>query len=168
MKKKIVLIALLVLCLAAPVFASLNGVTRKDSLGVGLNLGTNTGVAFRYGMGDFDITANVSFDVLEVFNGTVVIAGDVGGAWNFYTIDGGRNLQFPLTFGVSAVPALVIGDGTTSFNFSILFPVGIEYTFDDVPITVYLKLAPGMSIVDNASVKVSPEFGAYIGALWNF
>ena len=61
MKKRLVLVALIALCLVAPVFAADNysGVAKKNSVGLGLNLGTNTGVGFRYGMGDFDILANI-------------------------------------------------------------------------------------------------------------
>ena len=54
----------------------------------------------------------------------------------------------------------------------MLFPVGIEYNFDqldpDVPITVYFRLAPGFTVLKANNPDVSFEMSAYLGALWNF
>lgn len=167
MKKKIVLIALLVLCLAVPAFSATRGVAKNNSFGLGLNLGTVNGVAMRFGMGDFDLLANVGFDVLNISADSWTLTGDVAASYKVYTIDGGRNLQFPITVGISAVPSITFASETT-VNFDVLVPVGIEYTFDEVPITLYLRLAPGLQVIANTKVEPAFAFGGYIGALWNF
>ncbi len=167
MKKRIVLVALLVLCLMAPVFAaSTKGVTQKGSVGVGLNLGTNTGVGFRYGMGQFDVLANFGLNNFK-FN-PFSMSVDAAASYKVYTIDGGkRNLQFPITVGGGAALAITFAE-KPAIDFSVLVPVGIEYTFADVPITLYLRLAPGVEIFNASSFKLGFAFAGYIGALWNF
>lgn len=165
MKKRIAVIALVILCAAAPMFAASNttGAADRNTLGVGLNLGTNTGVGFRYGYGPFDVIANVGFDFLKFGNGNWALSFDVGASYQVYTIDGGRNLQFPITVGLIAAPGVTFGS-SPSFNLSVMVPVGIEYTFDDVPVTAYFRLAPGMKILPSVGFTC----GAFIGALWNF
>ena len=168
MKKRIVLVALIAICLVAPVFAANNysGVAKKNSVGVGLNLGTNTGVGLRYGMGDFDILANIGLDVFKL--NPLTLSGDVAASYNVYTIDGGKNLKFPITVGAGANVGLKFGKDKLGFDLSVLVPVGIEYTFADVPITLYLRLAPGVNLFNNSDFGFKFGFAGYIGALWNF
>lgn len=164
MRKKILIIVALICLVALPLMAaSYNGVTKKNSVSVGLNLGTNTGVGMRFGMGDFDILANVG---LNNFSANV-LAGDVAASYLVYTIDGGRNLQFPITVGAGVTTALGFGNNV-NFNIGAIVPVGIEYTFKDVPVTLYLRLAPGVSILQANKIKVGFDFAGYLGALWNF
>lgn len=168
MKKKLALLALVFVVFVTPAFSA--GVSKDNSVGVGLNLGTNTGVGLRFGLGDFDILSNLGFSMLDAFEGDFRLAGDVAASWNFYTIDGGRGLEFPLTVGAGANIAI---DFTNDFNtdVSVLFPVGIEYNFDqisDVPITVYFRFAPGFTVVENSKGHVEFDYGIYLGALWNF
>lgn len=111
MKKKIALIAVIFALIMTPVFAA-GGVSEDNSMGVGLNLGTNTGVALRFGLGDFDVLANLGFDMLNIFNGDFTLAGDAAASWNFYTIDGGRGLEFPLTVGVGVNTAISFNSTT--------------------------------------------------------
>ncbi|MDY5930697.1 MAG: hypothetical protein SPJ34_01550, partial [Candidatus Ornithospirochaeta sp.] len=78
MKKKALLICLLAALLVSPVFADSTKGTEKDgSFGLGLNLGTNTGVGMKFGMGSFDVLANVGLDNFKVSNAGVGIGGDV-------------------------------------------------------------------------------------------
>ncbi len=168
MKKRIAIVALLVLCLAAPVFAgSTLGASKRNTLGVGLNLGTNTGVGFRYGIGNFDVIANVGLDLLHIGDG-VAFGGDAGVSYQVYKFDLGHGNYMPLTVGLVGVTAFAASDNGVAFDLSALVPVGIEYTFQDVPITLYLRLAPGMTIMQNTALDIGFDFGAYIGALWNF
>ena len=167
MKKKIVLVTLLVLLILVPAFSATTGSSKKGSVGVGANLGTVNGVALRFGMGDFDLLANIGFDVLNISKDSWTIAGDVAASYKVYTIDGGRNAQFPITVGLSAVPSVTFGNNTV-VNLDVLVPVGIEYTFSDVPITLYLRLAPGLSVIEANQPDVGFAMGGYIGALWNF
>ena len=167
MKKRLVLVALIALCLVAPVFAADNysGVAKKDSVGLGLNLGTNTGVGFRYGMGDFDILANIGLNLFKL--NPLTLSGDVAASYSVYTIDGGKNLQFPITVGAGVKTGFRFGDNF-GFDLSVLVPVGIEYTFSNVPITLYLRLAPGVQLLKNTKFNVAFDFAGYVGALWNF
>lgn len=167
MKKRIVLVALLVLCLVAPVFAanSYNGVTKKGSVGVGLNLGTNTGVGLRFGMGEFDVLANVGLNNFKF--DPLTLSADAAASYNVYTIDGGRNCKFPITVGASVSTAMTFADGF-GLDLSVLVPVGIEYTFSEVPITLYLRLAPGVNLLKATKFDIGFGFAGYIGALWNF
>ena len=169
MKKKIAIIAVVFALIVTPVFAA-GGVSEDNSIGVGLNLGTNTGVALRFGLGDFDVLANFGFDMLNIFNGDFTLAGDAAASWNFYTIDGGRGLEFPLTVGVGVNTAISFNDGVKT-DLSVIVPVGIEYNFNqisDVPITMYLRLAPGMQMLEANKWDPSFDFAFYLGALWNF
>lgn len=168
MKKRIIVIALLVLCLITPVFAaSYKGAADKGSVGVGLNLGTNTGVGFRYGMGKFDVLANFGLNNFK-FN-PFSMSADAAVSYKVYTIDGGkRNLQFPITVGGGAALGMTFADSSVGIDFALLLPVGIEYTFNEVPITLYLRLAPGLQLFTNTNFKMNFAFAGYIGALWNF
>ena len=67
MKKKLALLALVFVVLVTPAFSA--GVSKDNSVGVGLNLGTNTGVGLRFGLGDFDILSNLGFSMLDAFEG---------------------------------------------------------------------------------------------------
>lgn len=166
--KKTLLIVLVVLLLATPLFAaSYNGVTKKNSVGVGLNLGTNTGVGMRFGMGDFDIIANVGLANFGVSSNGIGISADAAVSYNVYTL-AIEKLEFPVTVGLGANGSFYFGD-TSAISIAALVPVGIEYTFDGAPITVYLRLAPGLSFnIVGSDFKLGFGFAGYLGALWNF
>ncbi len=170
MKKKIALVALIFAMLVTPAFA-IGGVSDDNSFGIGLNLGNNTGVGMRFGFGDFDVLANVGLAAFSLNSSGLGLGGDAAFSWNFYTIDGGRALEFPLTVGAGVSSSFFFGENTT-VNLSVLFPVGVEYNFDqldpDVPITVYFRLAPGFTVLKANNPDVSFEMSAYLGALWNF
>lgn len=166
MKKKIALVALIFAMLVTPAFA-IGGVSDDNSFGIGLNLGRNSGLGMRFGFGDFDILANVGLFDFGISDNGVAVAGDAAFSWNFYTIDGGRALEFPLTVGAGVSTGVHFGDPFV-FDLSVLFPIGIEYNFaqlnPDVPITVYFRIAPGLAILPDLGFGWS----AYLGALWNF
>lgn len=168
MKKVLIIGLCLASLLLCPVFASssTSGSVEKNSWGLGLNLGTNTGLGVRYGMGDFDLIANIGADIfrLDEFH----LSGDVAVDYKVYTIDGGNEyIQFPITVGAGVNTSMKFKDNF-EMDMSVVIPVGIEYTFVGVPITIYLRLAPGMKLMKENSVKVSPAFAGYVGALWNF
>lgn len=170
MKKKIALVLLALVLLATPAFAA-GGVTRDNSWGIGVNLGNNTGVALRFGFGDFDLLANVGLAAFSLNSNGLGLGGDVAFSWNFYTIDGGADLEFPLSIGLGASTQVHFGDPTGA-NLSVIVPVGIEYDFSqlnsDVPITAYFRLAPGVTILRANKVDIAFDFVAYLGAIWTF
>lgn len=172
MKKRVLIIALLIALILVPVSAaSYRGSERDGAFGIGLNLGTNTGVGLKFGMGNFDILANVGLLNFGIGEDGLSMSGDVAVSYNVYTIDGGRNLEFPITVGLGATTSFHFGDPFL-FNLGVVVPVGIEYSFaqlnPDVPITVYLRLAPGVSLINGNDFKVGFAFAGYLGALWMF
>jgi hypothetical protein len=166
MKKKVFIVLAVVCLLATPLMAanSYKGSTDKGSFGIGLNLGTNTGVGMRFGMGNFDVLANVGLNNFS----TNTLSADAAVSYLVYTIDGGNKyIQFPITVGAGGSCAMTFGDDF-SISVAALVPVGIEYTFVDVPITCYLRIAPGVQILSANDLHIGLGFAGYIGALWNF
>ena len=166
MKKKVLLVALLVALILAPVTAaSYRGSEQDGAIGVGLNLGTNTGVGLKFGFGDFDILANIGLDNF-VFN-PFSLGGDVAVSYELYDFDFGHGHHMPLTLGVGAKTGFVFAD-KFGFDLSVVFPVGISYQIPDFPMQFYLRLAPGLALLQNTSFKLGFDFAGYIGALWMF
>lgn len=159
--KKFLLIVMVCLLAVSGVFAaSYKGASDKDSFGLGLNLGTNNGVIINYGLGKVDLEAIVGFGVI---NGSL----DVEIAGNYCLIDfakGNFAGSMPLTVGAE-------GYLSTDFDYlgvGALVPVKLSYTFPKVPMTLYLRVAPGVyfQLVD----EFDAGFGIHgsIGATYNF
>lgn len=162
MKKKVLLIALLVALILAPVTAtSYRGSENDGAIGVGLNLGTNTGVGLKFGFGDFDVLANIGLDNFR-FN-PFSLGGDVAVSYEVYDFDFGRGHHMPLTVGVGASMGFVFDDPFV-FDLAVLVPVGISYQIPDFPMQFYLRLAPGLAVLP----ELDFAFAGYIGALWMF
>ena len=168
MKKKAIVLFLVVTMAISGVFASVQGVLEKNDWSIGLNLGTINGLGFRYGFGGFDLTSNISANVIFDIANSINIGGDVGAMWQVYDIEIDRKNHLPVTIGTS------IGAGATipyngekvSATLSALFMAGIEYPIPDVPLTVYLRAGLGAGFLkDN---KFSPYFtgAGYIGLLY--
>ena len=113
----------------------------------------------------FDILANIGLNLFKL--NPLTLSGDVAASYNVYTIDGGRNCKFPITVGAGVSTAMTFADGF-GLDLSVLVPVGIEYTFSDVPVTLYLRLAPGVNLLKATKFDIGFGFAGYIGALWNF
>ena len=162
MKKKVLLIALLVALILAPVTAaSYRGSENDGAIGVGLNLGTNTGVGLKFGFGDFDVLANIGLDNFR-FN-PFSLGGDVAVSYEVYDFDFGRGHHMPLTVGVGTSMGFVFDDPFV-FDLAVLVPVGISYQIPDFPMQFYLRLAPGLAVLP----ELDFAFAGYIGALWMF
>ena len=162
MRKKVLLIALLVALILAPVTAaSYRGSENDGAIGVGLNLGTNTGVGLKFGFGDFDVLANIGLDNFR-FN-PFSLGGDVAVSYEVYDFDFGRGHHMPLTVGVGASMGFVFDDPFV-FDLAVLVPVGISYQIPDFPMQFYLRLAPGLAVLP----ELDFAFAGYIGALWMF
>lgn len=161
MKKKVLLVALLVALILAPVTAaSYRGSEQDGAIGVGLNLGTNTGVGLKFGFGDFDILANIGVADFE-FN-PFYLGGDVAVSYELYDFDFGHGHHLPLTLGAG----ILTGFGFDPFKFalSVVFPLGVSYQIPDFPMQFYLRVAPGLSVYP----EIDFDIAAYLGALWMF
>lgn len=164
MKKKVLLIALLVALILAPVTAaSYRGSEKNGTFGVGLNLGTNTGVGLKFGMGDFDILANIGLSNFQVSADRFSLAGDIAASYEVYDVDFGKGHHMPITVGVGASMGFVFSD-PFQFGLSVLVPVGVSYQIPDFPMQFYLRLAPGLAVLP----EINFGFAGYIGALWMF
>lgn len=168
MKKKILVVCLLIALVLVPATAaSYKGSTAKNTLGVGLNLGTNTGVGLKFGMGKFDVIGNVGIADFHFGNPTT-IAADAAASYEVYDIDIKGQHHMPITVGLGVNADFVIGS-ESSVSVGILAPVGIEYTIPTFPMNFYLRLAPGLDIkIDGSGVGFGFGFGAYLGALYMF
>ena len=118
-------------------------------------------------MSDFVITTENAADLPQQF----IQENEIGILSLYYTIDGGRDLQFPLTVGAGVTSSFHFGN-PFFVNLAVIFPLGIEYNFEqlnpDVPITMYVRLAPGFTLFNGGEFSVKFAFAGYIGALWMF
>ncbi|MDY0287691.1 MAG: hypothetical protein RBR15_02570 [Sphaerochaeta sp.] len=166
MKKRIypIVLVLLVLILvpvtAAP-FRSSSASYSKFALG--LNLGTNTGLGFQYRANrDFDVIGNLGLNNFGVSHLSFDMAANY--KVNEFRID---RADFDVTVGLGANVGIPLESGQ-NINFAVLVPFGIMYHFTEVPIDVYIRIAPGLQIVENGVVGIDLGFSAFLGALWRF
>ncbi|WP_320127731.1 hypothetical protein [uncultured Sphaerochaeta sp.] len=166
MKKVLCLMILVALVLVPATSATYNlSSAAKSTYAVGLNIGTNTGIGFQYRVNkDFDLIGNLG---LEYF-GISRLSFDVAANYKVsqFSIE---NADFIVTVGLGGLVAIPLESGV-GFDLSALVPVGLVYSFDkDVaPIDIYLRLAPGLRIIQNNSVHLGLGFSGYLGALWRF
>jgi|GEM_PF-451062 len=166
MKKRTFLIVftLLILILVPVSSASLRTSSASYSrFALGLNLGTNTGLGFQVRANrDFDIIGNLGLNNFGVKH----LAFDVAANYKIgeFNID---RADFDVTMGLGANVGIPL-DNDHGVNFSVLVPFGIVYHFTEVPIDMYVRLAPGVRIFNEGEIDISVGFSGFIGALWRF
>ncbi len=169
MNKKIVALILVVaLALCSLSAASSTGTSRKNAFSVGVGLGTNSGVALKYGMGNFDVQGNVG---IAIKNSKIAFSGDVGAFYNFYNINfntGALTKTQTISLTTGPVVALNVQDGLVAIDAN--WTVGGEYTFNKVPVTVFLKLGLGcgFALSESNSGVDFPRYYGVLGALYTF
>lgn len=168
MKKKVlILLIVAVLAVAPAMAASTRGSSDDGSFGIGLNLGTNTGLGMKFGMGKFDILANIGLANFNIGSNGFNLGGDVAVSYEVYDFDLGGPHHMPLTVGLGAAMTFRFAD-SFGFDLDLVVPVGIEYEIPDFPLAFYLRLAPGISLLDNTNFNINFGFAGYIGVLWVF
>lgn len=151
--KKVILVLALVLVIALPLSAA--GYMKTNGIGVGLSGGYPvSGVAVKYGMDDFRLVGTVGYNY-GVNSGIAIEAGAQYDLTEF-DIDG-----IPFYVNVGVTGAIGIG---SPFTLSVNVPFGVSYFFEDFPMEAFLKVGPGVKILD----KVGFDIGGAIGALWYF
>ena len=101
MKKKVlVLLVVAILAITPAMAANSKGASEDGSVGIGLNLGTNTGLGLKFGMGKFDIFANIGLDMFSLGSDGLRLGGDVGVSYEVYDIDLGGKEWTPIGFSV--------------------------------------------------------------------
>lgn len=167
MKKKVLILLVVAVLAIAPAMAATRGSSDDGSFGIGLNLGTNTGLGMKFGMGKFDVLANVGLANFNIGADGFNLGGDVAVSYEVYDIDIKGPHHMPVTVGLGAAMNFRFAD-QFGFDLSLVVPVGLEYQIPDVPVAFYLRLAPGISIMENTKVDIGFGFAGYIGVLWVF
>ena len=167
MNKKIVALFLVVaLALCSLSAAQSTGTARKNAFSVGVGLGTNSGVALKYGMGNFDVQGNVG---IALKNSKIAFSGDVGAFYNFYNINFNTGaLTKTQTISLTTGPLVALNVQDSLFALDAIWTIGAEYTFNKVPVTMFLKLGLGygFALSDNANSGIT-GYGV-LGALYTF
>lgn len=168
MKKKVlVLLVVAVLAVAPAMAADYRGSAEEGSVGVGINLGTNTGLGLKFGMGKFDIFADVGLDAWHIGSDGVGLGGDVGVSYEVYDIDLGGKHHMPITVGLMVPMGFFFGNNF-SMNLGVVIQAGLEYQFPEVPILLYLRLGGGIDMKIVGDWTLGGLFAGSIGALWMF
>jgi hypothetical protein len=166
MKKRIfpIVMVLLVLIVVPLSSASLRTSSAAYSkFALGLNLGTNTGLGFQYRANrDFDVIGNLGLNNFGVSHLSFDMAANY--KINEFYID---RADFDVTMGIGVNVGIPLDDNH-GVNFSVLVPFGIVYHFTEVPIDMYVRIAPGIRIINEGNVDVNVGFSGFIGALWRF
>lgn len=155
---------LIVLVLVPVSAASLNTSSAAQSrYAVGLNLGTNSGLGFQYRANrDFDIIGNLGLNNF----GTSHLSFDVAANYKIseFSIE---KADFDVTMGLGAYVGIPLKDGE-KVDFALLVPFGVVYHFESAPVDIYLRIAPGLKIIEGGTVGLGLGFSGYLGALWRF
>ena len=146
MKKKVLVLLVIALMAAVPAMAaSTRGAADDGSVGIGLNLGTNTGLGMKFGMGKFDIVANVGLDVLHISNGNLSLGGDVGFQYEVYDIQIDGPHHMPVTVGLLVPMGFTFGN-QFAMHLGVQAMAGLEYMIPDVPVLFYLRVGLGVDM----------------------
>ena len=157
MKKKVlVLLVVAVLAVAPAMAADYRGSAEEGSVGVGINLGTNTGLGLKFGMGKFDIFADVGLDAWHIGSDGVGLGGDVGVSYEVYDIDLGGKHHMPITVGLMVPMGFFFGN-SFAMSLGIQAMAGLEYQIPDVPVLFYLRVGLGVNLI------IAPEFKPDVG-----
>ena len=151
--KKVFLVVALVLIIALPLSAA--GYMKTNGVGVGLTIGYPTGATVRYGMDDFRLLGNLTW------NYGSGISLDIGALYDITEVE---IANLPIYINGGALVGIGLNDG---FLLSINGIVGASYYLEDYPVEIFLNLAPGFNIIRSDSVHAM-SFKGGLGALWYF
>src|SRR5690554_5872251 len=149
--KKVLLVIALVLIIAIPLSAA--NYSKTNGVGVGLTLGYPTGLTMRYGMDDFRVLGNLTWNFGKGFY------LDAGALYDLTEVQLG---DFPIY--ISGGALLGLGINKNNFQLSANGIVGASYYLEEYPVEVFLNLAPGWTLVGNTGFSFKGGFGA----LWYF
>lgn len=148
--KKVLLVIALVLIIALPLSAA--NYSKTNGVGVGVTLGYPTGLTMRYGMDDFRILGNLTWNFGSGFY------MDAGALYDITQVDLG---DFPIYINGGAMLGLGINSG---FQLSVNGIIGASYYLEEYPVEFFLNLAPGWTLIGNTGFS----FKGGLGGLWYF
>lgn len=145
MKKFCIIVISILMLIGNILFA--NG----QRIGVGMIIGEPTGISAKIWMEN-----NVSFDAAAAWS-----VGDYD-FFNFhidylfhkYDIINYEEGTFPIYFGVGG--KVILKDES---EVGIRFPLGIEYIFDDLPLDIFIELAPILNVLPGTSFRFDGAIG---------
>lgn len=152
--KKVLLVLALVLVIALPLSSA--SYMKTNGIGAGITLGYPTGLTARYGMDDFRLLGNLTWDFGSGFS------LDVGALYDITEVEVG---DFPIYINGGALVG--VGFRGSDFLLSVNGIVGASYYLEDYPVEIFLNLAPGANIIKPASANIL-SFKGGLGALWYF
>ncbi|MDD3823900.1 MAG: hypothetical protein PHN93_09165 [Sphaerochaetaceae bacterium] len=152
--KKVFLVLALVLIIALPVSAA--GYMKTNGVGAGITLGYPTGLTVRYGMDDFRLLGNLTWDFGSGFS------LDVGALYDITDVKLG---DFPIYINGGALAG--VGLYSNDFLLSVNGIVGASYYLEDYPVEIFLNLAPGANIIKPAGASIF-SFKGGLGGVWYF
>lgn len=145
MKKALTILLVLAVIAVMPLAAAdRRGTSEEGAFGIGLNLGTNNGVGLKFGMGDFDIIANVGLNILRLNTG-LSLGGDVGFQYEVYDIQIDGPHHMPVTVGLLVPMGFFFGN-SFAMSLGIQAMAGLEYQIPDVPVLFYLRVGLGVDL----------------------
>ena len=159
MRKKIIVILLVVLVLsplmAANSFSFDDILSSEKNWGIGLNLGTPTGVMAELSNKDYDFYLNLGFDYYYGFSGAVGIDYKI----TEFNIEKAK-------FDVGIGGELPIAVSSNFFLLKGLFTGSVSYQFEDIPLKTYIRLGLGAKF--DTSTGFGFGSGGGIGAIYHF
>ena len=170
MKKALTILLVLAVIAVMPLAAAdRRGTSEEGAFGIGLNLGTNNGVGLKFGMGNFDIIANIGLDVLHVSNQGLGLGGDVGFQYEVYDIQIDGPHHMPVTVGL-LVPMGFFFGSPFQMSLGVQAMAGLEYQIPDVPVLFYLRVGLGidMNVVGGGNFKVGFGGSGALGVMYTF
>lgn len=135
----------------APVPTQIKQVLNERSMEIGLMLGEPTGVTYKYFITDvnaIDAGAAVSFIPDAVFQ---LSADFLRHYYHFANVGEGR---LPLVYGAGL--AVQFRDDT---RFGIRIPVGLTYIMQNLPLALFIDVAPRFDIVPDTEVSINAAVG---------
>lgn len=140
--KKIVLVLLAALLVAAPLVAApkLNlSKAAKGRFGLGLNAGTNNGLALRFDNRDWDLYLNLGYAIVTA--NSWGFSGEIGAEFPVYDIKG---VDGRLHIDVGGQVPLMIA--SSAFHLGVLGTAALNYEFPKVPIHTFLRIGLGVNM----------------------
>ncbi len=151
--KKIAIAVLLLALTVVPAFAA-------DGWAAGVSLGyPRNGVAFSYAQKDFDVIGTVAWN----FSGSGLLTAQLGANYDIAEIEIDRQNSIDVTAGVAATAGFAFDP--FAFSLGAWVPFGLSYTFDSIPLEIFLRVGPTISILPE---PLNINVDAALGILYHF
>ncbi len=147
MKKKLTIIAVLVLLLNS-------GLSAQDSgIGAGVIFGTQSGLSLKMWTGEITaVDAAMSWSIIDQASYFIIHSDMLVHKFNLIPVDEGR---LPVYFGLGAKLGIA-----NDLIFGIRVPFGLDYMFDSLPLDIFVEVAPGIRLLPATAFDIDGGLGA--------